>query len=135
MSKTPLTDLKILKFIYDTYLEDFLKYSTDELDRDSIIYVPIDIAFVAEKLGADAQLVFGRLYYDLDKRHRYEQDDGSKVHLFALKVGGDRYAVNFPLLEGTVANLTDRNFRFWLPLIISIGAFVVSLLGASASVG
>jgi len=129
MSTSPQTDLKLLKAIYETYHEDFLEYSREDIERDSVIYVPIDIKHLAGKIKMDSQLLFGRIYYDIDKRYRFEQDDGSKVHLFALQVGSDRHTVNFPLLAGVLANLSERNFKFWLPMAFSIAAFLISLIG------
>ncbi len=125
----PITNLKILETIYHSYIDEFLKYKLDKLNRSSVIYVPIDVENIANQLKADPQLLFGRLYYDLDKQYNYTQDDGSKVHLFAFKVGEDLHAVNFPLLEGIIAHLSERKFQFWLPITLSIIALILSVYG------
>ncbi len=88
--------------------------------------MPIDCEMIAQKLKMDPHLLFGRLFYHLDKVHRYTQDDGSKVHLFALKVGEDRHAVNFPLLAAAVAEHKKSYYRFMVPIILSSIALVMS---------
>ena len=83
---------------------------------------------MAEDLATDAELVFGRLYYALDARHRYTQADGSRVALFQMRVGGDRHIVNFPLLESVYADLAVEQQRFLIPVGISAAALVISLV-------
>lgn len=126
----PPTDLKILKAIYRSYIADFKKYDLGGVERNSVIYVPIDVERIANLLSIDRHLLFGRLYYDIDYRYRYKQTNDSVVHLFAPKVGKDHHAVNFPLLEGVIARLTEQSLQFWLPLAISSLALGLSLFGA-----
>jgi hypothetical protein len=122
-----ITDRKILKVIYDRYYDEFCSYVKGEPSRGSKIYVPIDCAEIAKKLKVDNDIIFGRLYYHLDKKYRYKQDDGSSVHLFTLKIGKDKHAVNFPLLSAVVADLQQSYFRFSLPLLISLFALLISI--------
>ncbi|WP_223670229.1 hypothetical protein [Kangiella shandongensis] len=84
MNKPP-TDLKVLKTIYKNYYDEFIKYEKSKSSRSSWNYIPIDIDSLATELKTDPDLLFGRLYYYLDKKHRYEQDDGSIVYLFFEK--------------------------------------------------
>lgn len=125
------TDLEILDRIYECYYREFEQYTDQEDGRAAKIYVPIDLEKVADELGVDADIVFGRLYYDLEKRYGYAQDDGSKVHFFALKIGGDAHAVNFPYLASVVAQLRAKKEKHLTATVISI----VSLLIAIASIG
>src|SRR5690554_4290064 len=108
MMKNP-SDGNILDAIYKKYYDVFVSYDKSAPSRSSKIYVPIDCAQIASELGMDAEILFGRLYYHLDKKYRYAQDDGSLVHLFALNTGGDLHTVNFPLLA---AILAEHNVSF-----------------------
>lgn len=83
---------------------------------------------IAKNLGVDPDIIFGRLYYHLDKKYGYTQTDGSQVHLFAFTVGKDRHAVNFPLLSAVLAELEQTWIRFTMPLIISLFALLVSVI-------
>ena len=127
--KKPPTDRQILRKIHSKYYKDFCAYSDENKIRDSKIYVPIDCAEIARELKVDPDIIFGRLYYHLNKKHGYTQDDGSKVHLFAMKTGNDRHTVNFPLLSAIVAEHDTSWFRFNLPILISVTALIVSLFG------
>lgn len=128
MSKPP-TDLKILKTIYKTYYDEFIQYEKDKSSRSSWNYIPIDIDSLAVELKTNPDLLFGRLYYYLDKKYRYKQYDGSSVYLFSKKVGDDYNAINFTMLEGVLADLQQSHFRFWLPMIFSTIAIIISILG------
>jgi hypothetical protein len=132
LSRLP-TDRKILQTIHDRYLGEFGKIDKDSPEpiRSSKIYGPIDCKAVATKLGVDPDIIFGRLYYHLNRKYSYTQDDGSKVDLFTMKVGSDRHAVNFPLLSAVLAELHQSWFRFMVPLILSVAALVISILGAA----
>ena len=127
MMKHP-TDRKILRTIYAQYYDEFSAYTKGKPSRDTKIYVPIDCGEIAKKLGVDNDIIFGRLYYHLDKKYGYKQEDGSEVHLFALKVGEDKHAINFPLLSAVVADLQQSHFRFIIPLILAFAALLVSII-------
>lgn len=126
----PPTDREILQKIHNRYLKGFGEFKRDgtEPERSSKIYVPIDCAVIAKDLGVDPDIVFGRLYYHLDKKYGYTQDNGAKVHLFTLAVGKDRNAVNFPMLSAVLAELHQSWFRFTVPLAISGIALVLSVI-------
>lgn len=122
-----VVDRVILNQIHDKYYNDFINYDEKSPTRDTKIYVPIDCELIAKKLGIEPEILFGRLYYHLDKKYGYTQDDGSKVNLFTLQVGTDRHVVNFPLLSGIVAELNQSFYRFTLPLALSIIAVIISV--------
>lgn len=135
MTRAP-TDLEILNAIYERYYATFASFSADESARSSKVYVPIDIAQLAKDMSVDEDIVFGRLYYHLDKKYGYKNDDGSYVHLFALVVGGDRHCVNFPYVASVLASLREENRKYRLAttlaivsLFISVVAFLLSVLG------
>lgn len=128
--KRPPTDREILQKIHDRYLEEFgdFKQGDPKSERQTKIYVPIDCKAIANDLKVDSDIVFGRLYYHLDKKYGYRRDDGSKVHLFAFALGNERHVVNFPLLSAVLAELKQSWFQFAAPLIISVIALLVSLV-------
>ena len=95
MKKLP-TDLLILNAIYERYYETFTQYQDGDKSRSAKIYVPIDIKAIADDLKVDADIVLGRLYFHLDRKHRYEQPDGSKVFFFTTHLGANINCVNSP---------------------------------------
>jgi len=127
------TDFELLNYIYERYYSTFSSYTKEEADRDSKIYVPIDCAEVARHFGVDKDIVFGRLYYHLEKKYGYKQSDGVNVPFFALRVGGDIKCINFPLLASVVAGLRQEYRKFWLATGISIGALVISAVSLGLS--
>lgn len=128
--KRPPTDREILRKIHKRYYDQFSAFKRGDPNavRETKIYVPIDCEAIAKDLDVDPDIVFGRLYYHLEKKYGYVQQDGSKVHLFAFAVGKDRHAVHFPLLSAVLADLEQSWFRFTVPLIISALAFVISII-------
>ena len=127
------TDKEILEVIFEHYKATFAGYAISK-DRSSKIYVPIDCKKIADSLGTEGDIVFGRLYYHLERKHGYAQPDGSKVHFFSLKVGNDAKCVNFPLLVSVLAGLQEEGRRFWianaasfLSLGVAIGSLVVAI--------
>ena len=139
MSKLP-TDLKILKCIYKMYKDEFNNYTKEHPTRDSKIYVPIDIRNIADKLKTDSDILFGRLYYHLDNKYRYEQSDGSKVHLFAFKVGNDMHCIHYPYLAAIVSEKnTDWKRSIWsltislISIGIALAALIYNIYGATGA--
>ena len=128
MNKLP-TDLKVLKTIYNNYYDEFIKYENDKSSRATWNYIPIDIDLLATELKIDPDLLFGRLYYYLDKKYRYKQDDGTSVYFFTKNVSDDCNVINFTMLAGVLADLQQSHFRFWLPMIFSTMAITISILG------
>jgi len=126
MSKN-VTDRVILREIYKTYYSDFCSFDRDVPTRQTKIYVPIDCELIAKNLDLDPDIVFGRLYYHLDKKHGYKQDDGSFVHLFDIQIGSERHAVHFPLLSAVLAEQEQSYLRFTIPLSLSIIALAFSV--------
>lgn len=84
MRKLP-TDLQILDAIYEMYFDEYASFTDDgPSKRLSKVYVPLDIEKVAAKLATEGDIVFGRLYYVMDRKYAYKDDsDGSLVPFFA----------------------------------------------------
>ena len=81
--KKPLpTDLEILDAIYERYSDTFKAYDRPDGHerRGTKVYVPIDIERIASDFQVDPDIVFGRLYYHLDQKHRYRQDAAAEVN-------------------------------------------------------
>jgi len=126
MSKN-VTDRVILKETYKIYYSDFCAFDEKKPSRQTKIYVPIDCALISKKLGLDPDIVFGRLYYHLDKKHGYKQEDGTLVNLFVKQIGSERHAVHFPLLSAVLAEHEQSYLRFTIPLYLSIVALSFSI--------
>ncbi|GAA0220919.1 hypothetical protein [Marinomonas primoryensis] len=128
------TDLEILNTIYRIYHSDFVAFERGDGSRDSKIYVPIDCKKVAGELKVDSDIVFGRLYYHLEKQYGYKQDNGSNVHFFAFKVGNDSKCVNFPLMTSILAGLRQEKKKFWIGTAVAVLALIVSTVSLTVSV-
>ena len=122
------TDLEILDAVYKRYYKVFKTYSEGvSNERSSKIYVPLDIIAIAKDLGVDADILFGRLYYDLDKRHGYERDDGVKVPFFYLLLDDkDRHCINFPYMAAVLAGLRDERSQRRTGIVIAVVSLVIS---------
>jgi len=125
------SDLELLECIYEQYKADFQLYDKDSYVRKGKIYVPIDCKLVASKLGADPELVFGRLYYHLANVYRYQQSKDVEAKLFEFKVDGQLHCIQFPILASVVANLKADNKRHKSTLFASVFAVIVAI-GAAA---
>ena len=132
--KTLPTDLKILNAIYEHYYETFVSFSKSDKNRSSKIYIPIDIKTLAEDMGVDPDIIFGRLYYDLDQKYAYKQEDGSNVHFFTLKIGDDRHCVNFPYMASVLAELREKNRKYRIATTIAIFSLFVSVIALLLSI-
>jgi hypothetical protein len=91
-------------------------------------YIAIDLESVATELGCTPALLFGRLYYHLAYKYRYEQADGSKVEFFSIQVGEKRHAVQFPYLASILASMNQEFHRVMLTVVFSSAALAVSVL-------
>ena len=87
--KNTPTDKQILEVIYNKYYDNFSLFSKDNSLRETKIYVPIDLEKIANELKVDNDIIFGRLYYHLNKKYGYINENGSKVHFFTPKCGKD----------------------------------------------
>jgi len=127
MNKLP-TDRRVLECIFEMYQSSYpgtKAVSGHAGENDP--YVAIDIPTLAAKLDCSPELLFGRLYYYLDQKHRYKQDNGSIVPLFHLEVGGKRHAVQFPYLASILSGFNQEHNRFLVSLAVSILALVLSV--------
>ncbi|HIF9057028.1 TPA: hypothetical protein ACX6MG_001027 [Photobacterium damselae] len=132
--KTP-TDLELLNYIYNYYYESYAKWEKEEdKERQSKIYVPIDCQLIAKHFDIDRDVVFGRLYYHLEKKYGYKQDDGSNVHFFAFKVGNENKCIHFPYLASVLADLRMEHKRFKWTVFLSSMAIILSAISIGITV-
>ncbi|WP_100185609.1 hypothetical protein [Marinomonas sp. BSi20584] len=130
MARNVPTDLQILQTIYNFYYDEFCSYDQDKSIRDSKIFVPIDCQKIAQKLGTNGDIVFGRLYYHLANKYKYtDHDNGTApiVRLFEFKVGKDVKCVHFPFMASILADLKIQDRRFKLTLAASVTALCISI--------
>jgi len=132
MKKLP-TDLQILNYIYDTYYRQFIEFSKDNPTRSASIFVPIDIEMIANKFGVHEDIIFGRLYYHLEKKYGYQNKNGTGVPFFALKVGSDKYCINFPYMASVLANLQDVEEKYITATKMSQWALFIAVTSAIIS--
>ncbi len=126
MKRLP-TDRQILKCIFEMYESEYPGIPVGSTRGENDPHLPIDVRAVAKRLGCNAELLFGRLYYHLDHRYRYKQDSGSLVPLFSLQAGTKRHTINFPYLVAVLAeHQQEYRNRLW-SLGISIVAIVLSV--------
>ena len=106
------TDLQILEKIYNKYYHKFESFEEGKSDRNTKIYVPIDVNQIGDELGVDGDIVFGRLYYHLNHKFSYKNKDESEVNFFALRLGSEKvdvHSVHFPYLASVLADLKYEN--------------------------
>jgi hypothetical protein len=129
--KTLRTDRQILRAIYERYYDDFVAFERGNKTRETKIYLPIDIPAVAQLIGMDPELVFGRLYYHLAPKYGRVEAESSVPFFektFPNRVTGqpDKHVVNFPVLESILANLEYEERKFRLPVAISATSMAIS---------
>lgn len=129
------TDREILRCIYDMYEKDYPGPEKPAGGYDNDPYLPIDVSAVAAKLAISPRMLFGRLYYDLEKKHGYQKGDGYRTSVFAPKVGDRRHCVHFPYLSAILADQDHQSRKnllsfamSGLAIIISMGSLAVNLL-------
>ena len=128
------TDLQILDRIYNRYYDEFASFDRETARREGKVYVPIDIASIADELGVDGDIVFGRLYYHLENKHGYKQENGSLVHLFAFQAGKERHAVNFPYLASVLAGMREEQRKYSTATTTAIVSLVLAAISLYVSV-
>lgn len=104
------------------------------MDVDAgFVFIPIDVEAVAERLGVNKHLLFGRLYYDLRLRHLHRaptDPNRTESTLFEKVVGSQRHSVNFPNLTAVLAGLEEQRRRDLWTTGLAILALVISVATA-----
>jgi hypothetical protein len=128
------TDREILRCIFEMYEPAYPGKEPGEARGKNDPYLPIKVPEVASRLGCSPEMLFGRLYYHLDAKYRYTQDNDAYVHLFSLKVGAERHCVNFPYLAAVLAEKDEEHKRQLWSLRVAIVALVLSVASIIAQV-
>lgn len=123
MPKSIPTEIKVLRCIYNMYVDSF-PHEGDNLGK---VMVPIDIEAVAKTLDCNEHILFGYLYYHLDFKYRYSTGQNSAVHLFAPKVGNLRHAINLPYLAAVLAGQEQEHSKYIWSLGVSLVALALSV--------
>lgn len=131
--RTP-TDLQILKLIYKMYYKIFESYTRGDNTRETKNYVPIDADKIGKRLKVDGDIIFGRLYYHLNKKHSYRQDDQSKVEFFALEIEEERHCIHFPYMVSILADLRNEKRKYRTATVIALISIVISLVSVTISI-
>ncbi|HIB77541.1 MAG TPA: hypothetical protein EYO58_08000 [Flavobacteriales bacterium] len=127
MRKIP-TDLKILNTIYYQYYETFTNFSARGVERSNKIHVPIEISLISKKLKVDDDIIFGRLYYHMNKKYGHQEAENSYINIFCMRVGADRHCIQFPLMASVLSELQSENSRFRWATTIASTSLVISLI-------
>lgn len=143
------TDLQILQAIYDQYYSEFASHTPErkaKAEKDPTLYlritknyVPIDVELLGGKLGVDGDIIFGRLYYHLNKKYNYRQSSapngkpGPMVELFVnegFKEGNKKeiHCIHFPYMASILAELQTDHSRFNTSILVAVAGVVVSAL-------
>ena len=125
------TDLEILNKIYELYYDDFVEFDEDNPTRKDKYIVPIDCKEVAKELNANAELVFSRLYYHLREKYGYSKimPDGKKLLVKVyIREPGPKHYVHFPFMTSVLAELREKEEKFWIGIVIANLAFIGSLV-------
>ena len=121
------SDFKLLTEIYKRYYEQYEKFSREDPDRESRMYVPINIEAISDHLKSNKYIIFGRLNLHLNKKYGYKNDNGSISPFFSRKVGRDENAINFPLLVSVISALQEERSKQNISIYLSIFAVTISL--------
>jgi hypothetical protein len=132
MKRLP-TDLQILNLIYKCYYGYYREFTVENPNRKTKNFVPIDITKIAKELGVDEDIIFGRLYYNLDRKYSYTREGSSPVRFFLNSMDDELHCVNFPYLASVLAALRDESQRYLVATSVSVISLIISLISLYVS--
>ncbi|HEX9715576.1 MAG TPA: hypothetical protein VGA28_07790 [Desulfurivibrionaceae bacterium] len=127
------SDLQILSEIYKNHQQEFYKYSESNVKKDSNIYTPIDIPKIATHFKTTNNIIFGRLYYSMERKYGYTKEDGSKVCLFTPVCGQEKNCVNLPILISVISGLQQELSNLQKSFMVSFIGVIIALLSLTHS--
>ncbi len=128
----PPTDFELLRAIYERHDDDF---EANSATRETRVYQPIDIPALAKSLDANEDMIFGRLYHDLDQRYGERPEPGrARKAFFTPLVGSEPNCVNWPLVVGVLARLWEERRRNFLTLGLAVASSVISVAALVVSI-
>jgi len=121
------TDLEILEEIYEQTYDQFASYDKENPNRKTKIFVPFDLEGVADNLNVDADIIFGRLYYHLNKKYGYRKNNNTTVSIYTT-IKDDGHSVNLPLVASVLSDLRNENKKFRIATGIAIISLIISII-------
>ena len=97
-------------------------------------FMPIKVRHIAGHLNCQPELIFGRLYYHLESKYRYKQENAVLVSFFQINFEGRGHCVHFPYLASILAALDDDHRRNTWTFWFSVAALALSVAGILAQV-
>lgn len=128
------TDRYLLECIFQMYERDYPGPISASGHGENDPYVPVDLRAVAKKAGCSPELLFGRLYYHLNQKHRYKQPNGAEVSLFELNFKNSGHAVQFPYLASILAGLNQEFRRQLVTYGVSFTALGISIASLAVTI-
>lgn len=126
MKKLP-TDRQVLRTIFDEYEHLYPGNNfEDGVPGPNDPHIAIDILTIARKLGCQAELLHGILYFHMNEIYGYETRPNVFVKLFEKSVASKPHCVNFPYLASKLAALEEEHSRVQITRILSILALIIS---------
>jgi hypothetical protein len=123
----PPTDFELLRAIYERHDADF---EANSAHRETRVLQPIEIPEIAEGLGTNADMVFGRLYHDLDRRYGEPPPaipGRPRKVFFTPKAGSQVHCVNWPLMVSILAGMWEERRRRFLTTALSVASLIVAV--------
>jgi hypothetical protein len=122
------TDRDVLRAIFETYESQYPGPVPEGGVRPANDpFVPVDLNAVARRLNTKPELLFGRLYYHLEAKHRYQQSGGTCVNLFLLNPQDKGHSVNYPYLAALLAGHDQEHRRQLFSVSVSLVALGISI--------
>jgi hypothetical protein len=128
------TDRYILECIFLMYERDYPGPTSASSRGENDPYVPVDLPAVAKEVGCSPELLFGRLYFHLNQKHRYKQANGADVSLFELNIESKGHSVQFPYLASILAGLNQEFRRQLITYGVSFTALGISISSLAVSI-
>ncbi|HPG89179.1 MAG TPA: hypothetical protein PLD46_05965 [Hyphomicrobium sp.] len=129
MRKSP-TDLELLEEIYRRYYEAFVSYREPTAERDSKVYMPIDVSELARHFDVDGDIIFGRLCYHLNPKFSVNTGNAA-APFFRFLAGKDapgRHRIQFPILASAIATLREARNQFLWANWLAASSLVISII-------
>jgi hypothetical protein len=122
------SDLKLLKQIYKDYYKTFISFPSNFPQIKNKYFIPIDFQRISKELNIDPDIIVGRLF-NLDSKYGFKYNDASRINLFIINKTEsiDANTINFPLVTTILADLIDKERKYWVPILISIFSLVLSV--------
>jgi len=104
--------------------------------RETRVLQPIEIPEIAEELETTADMVFGRLHHDLDRRYGEPpaMPGRARKAFFTPRAGTQVHCVNWPLLVGILAGMWEERRRRYLTTGLSVASLIVAIVALGASI-